>query len=417
MTIQLIVIFLLATAITYHSNYRWWEEQMVLFLAVFAAYCLLTVVSHSYVANPYTDYFISSDQVTFYGYSAGLKNLPIDEIFRRSFSDYRFSEMPLIIFYFSLLMKWAQSLDVADLLLFVKINTAFLAALVPVYMYKMLRLYVEDEGIRWPLLAFALLCPIFFLSCQMMRDVHVTLVYTIGAYIVMNEEASRRLPKLLLLLVVAYFLRMENGLFFMLFIALQQYDEFRRRSPLGKMLMCAAFIALLAVLLVPTLDVMQHTQEGYAQRSQLAADAGSLGVAVQRLPFPLNSVGMFVLSQLLPFPIWKLSWAAADYGWLSIIERLMPFYWLPIVLALFVNMWKHWREIDIKLRLFFIVALLFNLMIALAEINLRRQLAVYPIFVVLMMLLHSQWNFSMRRYWIDGFALLAVLHIAYIMIK
>lgn len=414
---QILIFILLALIISYDRRKRYFKEQLGLFAAVFCLYAVFAVLTNSYVENPMRDFFISSDQLFFYEEPYYLKNHAIKEIFKIAFTEYRYSELPLIIFYYSVLMEWAQALGVTDLLLFLKVNTAFIGSLIPIFLYKTIRIFNFKGHILLPILAFAIFSPLLYLSCQILRDIHITLLYTIGVYLIVNDKIRFRLFYLLIIFILVYYLRVENGLFFILFIALQQYNNFKKCNAMGKTLILGGLLVLFVLAVIPAIGVFTQTQQGYSERSLDAASAGSLGAKLMGLPFPISYLSIAVFGQFMPFPVWLPISESVPYAYLRIIECFQSFYWLPIIGGVIIVVYKYWKQIDPKWLMLVGMALLYIVIVTASELNVRRIFAVYPLLFCACMYLKKNFMLNVGRLRKQSIVLIVVLHLIYIIIK
>lgn len=417
MIYQFFVILALAFLLVFNKRKRLFTEQIILFCSVFSVYVLFALWSNSYIENPFRDFFISGDQIFFYSEPFYLKNHSIKEIFKISFTDFRYSELPLIIFYYSVLMKWAQALGVTDFLLFLKVNTAFIGSLIPIFLYKIIRVFNAQGNIYRPILAFAIFSPLLYLSCQIMRDVHITLLYTIGVYLVVNDKIRFRLFYLFIIFILVYYLRVESGLFFILFIAEQQYDNFKKFDILGKVLILVGLLALFILAIIPALGVFAQTQESYSNRSLEAASVSSLGAKLLGLPFPINYLGMAAFGQMQPFPIWLPFNDNTAYAYLRILECFQSIYWLPIIVGVVIGCYRYRRHIDSKWLMFVGIAVLYIIAVSASEMNVRRQFAVYPLLFCACMYLKKFFMLNIRRLRKQSIIILIVFHLTYWVIK
>lgn len=417
MICQFFVIFVLAFLLVFNKRKRYFTEQIFLFCSIFFVYILFVLWSSRYIENPFRDFFISSDQLFFYRESFYLKNHPIKEIFKIAFTEYRYSELPLIIFYYSVLMKWAQALGVTDLLLFLKVNTAFIGSLIPIFLYKTIRIFNFKGHILLPILAFAIFSPLLYLSCQILRDIHITLLYTIGVYLIVNDKIRFRLFYLLIIFILVYYLRVENGLFFILFIALQQYNNFKKCDAMGKTLILGGLLVLFVLAVIPAIGVFTQTQQGYSERSLDAASAGSLGAKLMGLPFPISYLSIAVFGQFMPFPVWLPISESVPYAYLRIIECFQSFYWLPIIGGVIIVVYKYWKQIDPKWLMLVCMALLYVVAVAASELNVRRIFAVYPLLFCVCMYFKKDFMLNVGRLRKKSIVLIVILHLIYIIIK
>lgn len=417
MIYQFFVILALAFLLVFNKRKRFFTEQIILFCSVFSVYVLFALWSNSYIENPFRDFFISIDQIFFYSEPFYLKNHSIKEIFKISFTDFRYSELPLIIFYYSVLMKWAQALGVTDFLLFLKVNTAFIGSLIPIFLYKIIRVFNAQGNIYRPILAFAIFSPLLYLSCQIMRDVHIALLYTIGVYLVVNDKIRFRLFYLFIIFILVYYLRVESGLFFILFIAVQQYDNFKKFDIWGKVLILVGLLALFILAIIPALGVFAQTQESYSNRSLEAASVSSLGAKLLGLPFPINYLGMTAFGQILPFPIWLPLDDRAAYAYLRILECFQPIYWLPIIGGVIIGCYRYRRHIDLKWLMLVGIAVLYLIAISASEVNVRRLFAVYPLLFCACLYLQKHFMLNVQRLRKQCVVILVFFHLIYWIIK
>lgn len=417
---MLVLIFFLSVLsifLSYDRNRRYWAEKLGLLLGLYAIYICFVLVSNSYVDDPLRNYYSSPDQLTFYTNSLGLSHHSMGFIFKDAFTSFWADESPLAYLYFAVLMKVARFLD-ADMLLFVKLNVAYLSALLSIVIYKGIRLFRPSGSIVLPIVVFALVSPMLQLSAQMIRDIHVALLYALAAYIVLNERLPFRLPSLIIICVMSYFFRKENGMFAMGFIAIQQYEHFRRSNIFMKLLIVVAILGVTAYMYAQVASMMTETQSGYSERAMAAASNDSFGVMLANLPFPLNCITTFALSQIVPFPCWRPFWGGPQpYDWLRITDRIIPFYWAPIMGCIILMFSRFWKKIDLKYRFLFLLSVLFLILLAISEINLRRQFAIYPLLFMMYIGLAPEYpcRYKLCRKYV--FLSLVLLHAAYLVIK
>lgn len=417
MAVQLVLFFIIMLLSTNSKKNKYRKEQLKLWIFVFMTYVIMTIVSHEYVNNPFVDYFINPDQCGFYTRGLSLYLMPINDIFRISFSSFEYSDLPLISAYFSILMKWAHSMDVLDLLLFVKLNTAFLGSMIAVVIYKIVRLYDNRSNIVFSIFLFVVVSPLMFLSSQMMRDIHICLIYTLIVYYLLKPKQFMRWIIVFVLIISVYYLRVENGLFALMFIGVYIYRKYREVQISRKVLIiCVTMIGVIAVAGI-VYETMSYSLSSYTKRSIEYASAGSLGVKLNTFPFPLNYLSKFAFGQLLPFPLWQPLEQNEPYVALRIFECIFPFYWLPILFCLFHSLFRAYSKLDYFLIAFLIVAFMYIFVSSISEFNTRRIMAVYPIIFSIFMIWKRQVIFPKLKMNYASFALIIGLHIVYVIIK
>lgn len=394
------------------------QERHIAFI-VFTGYLIYMFFTHQYVKNPYSDYFIGSDQITFYELGVDLSVLPFSEIFAYSRDFFRTQESPLGFSCMAYLIKFANLLHVSDTLFFMKTNVVFLGTLVHVFIYKIYGQIVPvvNERITKRILIFAFLSPIFLLSCQIMRDVHVCLLYTVLVYLAMKREQKGRLLLMFFLVIVTYYFRTENGLFAVAFFAIPMSQMYKQVSGGGKLFIFALSLLVLVSISGFILSTMVNVIAHYTILSVDVADAGSLGVKLNELPVPFNFLAKTFFAQLLPFPVWALFKETHSYNHLVAIDCLFPFYWLPILIAIFCNWFKERKKWPIKISLLFYLSILYLIVASASEFNTRRLMVVYPfIFLIYQWL---RYNYKVKATYYGKYVAIGILllHVAYMVIK
>ena len=409
-----IVLFL---AFSISDSFRHTLEQFFLCLFVFAIYIGITVISHSYIENPFVDYFINIDQIGFYSRSHTLANFSIADIFNKSFSEYHYSDSPLSYAFFAMLIQLSRYLGIGDCLLFLKLNTAFFASLIPVFIYKIVRLKLYDESIWKPIVVFSIVSPFFLYSCQLMRDVHVALLYSILCFFAIKPKQIGRYILLLGLIIITCFLRLESGFFAVVFVLIALGLKFHKTNLLGKFCVVCLILLIIISSYSSVLTLMNDTLNSYLERSVDVASSDSLGVKLNMLPLPISVLAKTIFAMLLPFPIWQPFMENHDYTYLRIFECLFPVYWCVILLSLIHIIWTKWRVLDNEFKYLLILSFLFLTLVSASEFNVRRLMAFYPILFSVFLIFKHKYKIPIVAY--TGLVIfsLTFLHIIYLNIK
>lgn len=415
---QILIFILLALILSYDHRKRYFKEQLGLFFSVFSVYSVFTVWSDSYVENPLLDFFVSSDQLFFYRSAINLSYSSAGEAVREAFSTFEYSETPLSIALFALLAKFAIFLGVGDILLFLKFHVTFLASLIPLFIYKTVRLKDRNIPYLWQkIFVFALMSPLLIYSGQLLRDIHVGLLFLIMTYVALKPKQVLRYPILLLLMVATYYLRMESGLFSVLIIGIPLYKTFRTGNIMQKTIILSMLLVFCFFAVFSIYDMMTSTITRYAERSAEMASESSLGNKLNALPTPIGEFAKAAFSQLMPFPIWLRLTTGLDYAYLYSLECLYPFYWVSIWMAL-LYAWKKYHKVwDKEILALFYISILYIILNSAGEFNVRRIMAVYPMILICYLLLRSQFDLKKKMMNQLSFTLLFMLHVIYMLIK
>lgn len=413
-----LIFILLAIIITRTSSSYHTQNLRILWFSSFCIYSLYTIISHSYVGNPTTTYFISSDQISFYGVAIDLSKYSFTKIYSLCFTEYDYSGAPLAYALFGTLARIGRALGETDLLLFLKFHIAFLASLIPVFTHKIILIYNQHiPNLHKKLFIFALVSPLLIYSCQLLRDIHICFLYTIMIYTALRPKQPLRYFWLLLLLAVTYSFRIETGLFSAAIIAIPLYRTYRTGKALKKLLILSIFCIFCAFAMLSIFEVMNNTINSYTSSQIESASASSLGNKLNSLPTPLAEFAKAGFSQLLPFPVWLPFNEGESYAYLRFVECFFPFYWIPIWLSLFYGWWKYRKNWNKDILAMFYISILYIVLNSAGEFNTRRLMAVYPMLLICFLTLQQQFNLKKTKMNKISLGLLIVLHIIYIIIK
>lgn len=415
----LFFIFIIIALLTTRSTSRYHcYSQRKLWAITFICYAVFTMVSHLYVDDPLMTFFISRDQMFFYSEAIYLSGYDCADIFVIAFFNFEYSEARLAFVLFGLLAKLASYLEVTDILLFLKFHVVFLASLIPVIVYKIILLKrTEIPKLDRKLLIFALISPLLIYSCQLLRDIHICLLFTIMFYVALHPKLPFRYIWLLLLTGIIFCFRIENGLFSVVIIAIPLYRTFRTGGIGKKSLILMGGMIFCALTLIPIMEIMNDTILRYAERSSDAASVSSLGDKLNLLPSPFGELAKASFSQLLPFPFWIRLVTGESYAYLRIVEIFFPLYWVPIWMSLFYGWWKYRKNWDKDLLAIFYISILYIILNSSGELNVRRIMAVYPVLLVCFLLLRQQFSLKKPEMNKLSFGIYILLHIIYIIIR
>lgn len=418
MFLFIILYLILAILITKNKSYRLQKEQRKLWLSSFVIFFIYTLISHSYVGNPFTSYFVNKDQMTFYTQASTLSNLGYWQIIERCFTEFEYGDASGAYTLFAILFKLGKSLGETDILLFLKSHVVFLSSLIPVVIYKIVIAFNSSIcNLHKQILLFAIFSPVFMLSAQLMRDIHVCLLYTILAYVAIRPKFPLRILVMLIIITVTYTFRIENGIFATIFFAIPAYSQYKKGGILGKMMIVVIVISLIVSFASVVLGTMNDTLTRFTEKSLEEASAGSLGAKLENLPFPINVIGKTIFAQLLPFPVWVYITDHSSYTWLRIVECFTPLYWVPIVLSTFVWWWKYRKKWDSKILLLFYIGVLYLLVCSASEFNTRRLLAAYPLIFIAYILVKNSLRLDTSKIRVITYVMLIFLHFVYLAIK
>ncbi|SEA62096.1 hypothetical protein SAMN05192529_13413 [Arachidicoccus rhizosphaerae] len=355
-----------------------------LVITVFIIYVVYAIFTQAvFVQDCFRDFYVDSDEAKFIRLADGLAHRSYSSIWKQSFGAFKYSDTPLFYAIIGTIQK-AIDMDIYYSLLFQKIVVAFLSSIISGIVYLMGCNVTGSRKIAFKsAMVYSFFTAIVFYSISFMRDVHIALIFCIGLYLITNEKYNISCYLYLVILgVLAYFIRVENGLFFLSFIGAWMMKSTGKYRPLFILIGIIFSIVGIYTLggLSSIIQTASETADIYQNRAIELSTAGSLGVQLNKLPIPFNYIAKTIFGQLDPFPFW-----AYFNDKLSVLENLL---YLPRVIAgLF--WFVVWLRICMNLKvnkLFFsrykwaiLVSLLYLVLVSTGQTNPRRLMAVYPI--------------------------------------
>ena len=199
------------------------EIYNVVFI-IFMSYLGLTHFVN--INDPLTDYFYHNDQFVFYKDSIRIGLLDWNEFIKGSLLNPRYGEYPLFALFIGLLSKLGSFLQVKDLLLFFKMSVVLLGSLIPSTISSILNLL----NIRFKIssfIYFSVLSYILIQSVVFTRDLSVGFFYTLFAYLILAPKIKWRILKLIIVMFIITGLRIEYGLFSLVFLLIFLRSKYR----------------------------------------------------------------------------------------------------------------------------------------------------------------------------------------------
>lgn len=403
------------------------KEQRYYFFTTVSLFLLLYsvitgIIQFVYINDFSKDFYLGPDEFTFYSCAARLSKLTYGGIWHASFTEFKFSDYSLFAAWISSLQK-LSGLESFYGLLFQKFNVTFLSSFIPGCVFLLCSaISTNVKKAFQAALVYGFLAFTFFYSLGFLRDIHIALIYAIGLYIAINGEYKLRNYLLMGLLGgMAYFLRLENGLFFLAIIGAWVLRSGGRNKIIIGFFSIIALVFIIikmgGVLMI--VNTMLDTKAAYDTRTvNLYGNTSSLGIKLMKLPIPLNYIGTTGLSQLVPFPFWSafkdaksvltsilyLPYAIAGLFWFSVWMRFLR---SGKTVFKFVKKYKY------------IVGLcfLYIVLVASTEINARRLMAVYPVLFLGYFYISSNRNINKGKELLYDVGIYAVLVSAYLALK
>lgn len=301
-------------------------------------------------------------------------------------------------------------------------SVAYFTALIPTFFYHTVKIYLPRSSSFKSSLYLALATPMIAYSGYLLRDIHLTLVFSIVLFWVVRKVTLPRIIGIIILFPIVAGLRIVNIFLLIAMLAIFLFNG--NASKIVRYLCIIAFIACsfyfalkISELYNTTISRLEHYNEF---TNTLVDETSGIGKKLYSLPTGIKEVAI-ILNGLISFPFW----GHIDLN-LDLTEHLMLTYstisnfgWFFTVSGLFFFVKPLWGLLsDNKNRLLLHLFLLSFLYIAsnVSNMTTRRIMYVYPIIMLpFLIVYHSQSSKKRQRYFIFSVGTIVALSFIYIL--
>lgn len=369
------------------------EISIEVFNYFFFIYGLYLLATHSaFIINPKTDYFLHNDTVgsfykgTLYTVDKSWSSIFISFFTGRFFSDYPFAQL-----LFTSLAKISIYFQIEDLRLFLRIQGLWFSCGIISIMAQFFKEYgCSSKEIYKNIFIFGLGSYLILTSSVFTRDVHVAFAYTLLSYLYFKKDVQYVYFKFVLVILLAYGFRPQNGLFALCF-PFCYFMKDKINNPLA--IIGCVCIVLSAVIAFDVVDVFIKTSTSYRVHTTLETQGGLFSI-LNSLPFPINALSITVYTLLLPTPFFMYI-ASPNIGWLGVLSIFMPFITYYTLSILFLSM-KGDKETYLY-KLFLCFAVLYLMITSFLEPSIRRVFAMLPSLYMVSCIKYNTIFFSVRK--------------------
>ena len=305
------------------------------------------------------------------------------------------------------LISYLSNIYGSNSILIQKVGTSFVASLIPMIMYGISRLYLSEKISIRVAIIYGLFSFIMFFSSTLLRDTHVALMFIVTMYIILQRFSFLNLFILIFISLASYYLRKQTGIFMMGFLTIYIF-AFIHYSIKNIYIEIFLYLSIIAILVISVLysntlmSMFERISSASSERSMIKASSGSLGAKIAKLPFGLNIVALFGFGQIQPFPpsliftdrhkgIFELTYLMAGISWFI--------GWGFLLYGIFKE--NILKKLDVKLFFMFMFSILYITLISMIEFSERRQMAVYPILFLVMVISYLNMSITARtKVWV-----------------
>src|SRR5690606_6980926 len=199
-----------------------------------------------------------------------------------------------------------QAFD-ADFFVGQQISVLFLYPFVGILIYKLLQVNnLRGEKAYKYTVIISLFSVIFFFSSQVLRDIHVLLLYLMGIYLTFKKEfSSINLIKIIFIIYITTLFRIESGLF--LVVLIPTYLMLTLQTSKYKFMVICFCVCFFMGILVLSLTFFEKIQGTFDKNQEIYVEgvkesSGMIGT-LQKVPL-VGNVASIIYNAAQPLPFW-----------------------------------------------------------------------------------------------------------------
>ncbi|WP_221659310.1 hypothetical protein [Bacteroides salyersiae] len=402
------------------------EKALRIFVVSSFSYFLFALFAYwAYLTNN-NSFFQYPDQENFYAMSQYLGGLfSVKSIFNACFidpADIILTENQGAYFYLGSISYFANHYLGGNNVLFQILNVSFLAALIPVFVFRILTYFVSLKSAFRASIVFVFCSYVFYYSPWILRDIHIALLYVIGLSILFSPFKVYRLIILSVLVFITTFFRMEHGLFMLFMPLLYIYEQTKYNKIIHYVFIIIALgvCMTLSAVIIPEIIAIQAGLDRYIDYTQAAAEDGGLGKYILHLPMGIRQIASMLFSQFSPFPSWNLAINARNIPQfvIGLIQMTAPAFWFMVWFCVIqIISFKDYRKLLPNILIFSGLAFIVFLLANSSNMNPRRLICMYPVLYLFFVIAKEKYPFYIKKNMKRGFMAYLVLCLVYLIIK
>ena len=364
------------------------NHLICLFSIVYAIYLVSAVIYSSVYENG--KWFLASDPLSYFEL-LGLKQMDVDPLTQIVMCYGLFhdgNELHELFVRYCIIFS-NNYLDGANVLFLTLTNVMFgVLSVAPIYRV-LCKILNPNTAFRY-CLAFAALSPFIMYSSLFVRDIVIAFFYAHAIEIILGRFKVRNVFLLLILALLAWGVRLYNGLFLIVFVFYYLVSPFLNKKR-ARIALLVIFIPLFfysypliqnSVLFEQSVDEM----ELYQEFSQEEGGPDSFSGKLYSLPFGIKEVALVLYTQIAPFPNYMPIENAQSMGQFYMAMQIFIYelYWYFIAFGLlymiFIN--GAYKQLAFNEVIFLIICFVFLLLYA-SHPDVRRYMCIYPLILYL----------------------------------
>lgn len=303
-------------------------------------------------------------------------------------------------------------------------SVSYFTALIPVFFYHTIILYLPSRISLKSSLYFGLATPIIAYSGYLLRDIHLALVFSFVFFLIVREISIVRILGLLLMIPVVAGMRLANVF---LLIAIMIIYLFNNRTTRLIRFFSIVIIVVVGLYSAPQIASMLTSTvdrlDTYTTwTSEQVEHSDGLGKTLYKLP-PVIKEAMIIANGLASFPFWNQLQSATDtpkfiMGSYDTIANIGWFFILSGIIYFARPIWYLLRQKKYRLLLLLVLLSFAYVASNVTNMDTRRIMYVYPLMTLpFLMVYYPQSKKAKRRHALFSIELLLGLSITYVFLK
>lgn len=398
------IILTLLLIIKLNKNTKELRDTLSIFLSTFLFGLILALmVNNDFIMT--NTIFLYPDQLTFYETATIMSfENSIGDVIRMSLlGDY--GEYKMVYAIFGGLAYVDRFISGAVNFFPLLLSVVYITALIPVFLYHILKLYLPLDLSLKGSVFYGLLTPIMAYSGYLLRDMHISLITIIAFFLIVREIRLDRLIGLVLLMLIMSGFRLANMLLILAMILVYLFAG--KASKSIKLIFIVISIGTFLFFIDQFLNILESTQgrlEGYVEFTQHAVDeSAGFGRLLYRFPPVIKEISI-ILFTLSAFPFWSIISAAETtpqyiMGLYSFVTNIGWFFiFVGVLLFIKPLLQNVFRENQKILFYLFLLSLIY-LFVSTSNMTFRRIICILPFIYVPFLLIYYKLNTKQKHFY------------------
>ncbi|MDD2287406.1 MAG: hypothetical protein PHY55_01090 [Bacteroidales bacterium] len=395
-----IIVTVLIMCVLNKSNKAFIDTLTIFLSTLLFGFFLAVMVNCDYVHNEVT--FLYPDQIDFFENAKFLASQnSVSELLDKATMSW--SEYNVAYGLFGLLGYFDKLVSGTVNFLPLLISVVYLTALIPVYLYHILKIYVSETMALRGSLFYGLLTPIMSYSGYLLRDIHLALIFIIILFWIVRKVTFTRILGIIILLPIVANLRLANSLLVLAMLGIYVFfGKTYRFTRIFFTILSMVFIINVGDQLSDTVKITQSRIDGYEEFTRAyAEESKGIGKQIYNFP-PVIQKAATIFIGLTNFPFWGKPPVSISFSQFMMIlySTITNIGWFFVIVGVFYFI-KPIYVVLIKMssKILFCLVILFALYILtnVSNMDLRRIMYVFPFVYIPFIIVYNDLSIIQKK--------------------